>query len=234
MSYKNHAQMPNMGNDQTRAQFEKDYFKHLNYFRKGQLIRRHVLESLRWASRILNRDLLNGSGRSALDVGCAFGYGVDALRSLGYDTWGCDISSYGQKEARKRLDNNVFVVCDAQYNLPFARQFDLVTCFEVLEHLKNPESALRNLVGASLGIVLCTTPNKTVESVFKKIARNFDKTHINVKTPSEWNALIRKTTDFKRVEIECFVDSSFQFGNASIYKSIKLPFGMETRIVIER
>ncbi len=207
---------------------------YLNYSQKGHLIARHVLESLRWASSVLNQDLLNGVGKSALDVGCAFGYGVDVLNSLGYEALGTDISSYGLKQAKRYVKDNVFVVCDAEKSIPFTKRFDLVTCFEVLEHLPNPERALWNLYEASSDVVLCTTPNKTVEQVFKKLARNFDKTHINVKTPSEWDALIRRNLNCKRVVIESFVDSSFQFGNASFYKSFKLPFGMETRIAIEK
>jgi 2-polyprenyl-3-methyl-5-hydroxy-6-metoxy-1,4-benzoquinol methylase len=215
-------------------QFEKDYFTYLKYSMKGQLIARHVVESLRWGSKVLSRDLLNGSAKSALDVGCAFGYGVGALRSMGYVAWGTDISSYGLKQARKHLNENVFGVCDVQHSLPFSKRFDLVTCFEVLEHLENPARALENLFEVSGDVVLCTTPNKTVEQIFKKLARDFDKTHINVKTPSEWKKLIRENLNCKRVEVECFLDLSFQFANASFYKSFKLPFGMETRIIMEK
>jgi 2-polyprenyl-3-methyl-5-hydroxy-6-metoxy-1,4-benzoquinol methylase len=215
-------------------QFEKDYFSYLNYSKKGQLIARHVIESLKWASKTLNRDLLGGSGKSALDVGCAFGYGVGALRSLGYEAWGTDISSFGQMRAKKHLSDNDFVICDAQTNLPFSKRFDLVTCFEVLEHLESPARALQSLYEASDSVIVCTTPNKSVEQIFKKLSRGFDKTHINVKTPSEWEKLIRKTINCSRIEVECFVDSSFQFFNASFYKSLKLPFGMETRIIITK
>jgi len=223
-----------VGKSEPSLQFERDYFSYLNYSTKGLLIARHVLESLKWASKTLNQNLLSGSGKSALDVGCAFGYGVGALCSLGYETWGTDISSFGQMQAKKHLSDNDFVVCDAQTNLPFSKKFNLVTCFEVLEHLENPTQALQNLYEASDGVVVCTTPNKTVEQIFKKLARGFDKTHINVKKPSEWKELIRKTIPCSRVEVECFMDSSFQFSNASFYKSLKLPFGMETRIIITR
>ena len=226
--------MQNAGKSEPNLQFEKDYFSYLNYSTKGPLIARHVLESLKWASRTLNQDLLNGSGKSALDVGCAFGYGVGTLCSLGYEAWGTDVSFYGQMQAKKRLSESDFVACDAQTSLPFSKQFDLITCFEVLEHLENPARALRNLSAASNSVVLCTTPNKNVEQSFKKISPGFDKTHINVKTPSEWKKLIRETINCSRVVVECFVDSSFQFSNASFYKSLKLPFGMETRIIITK
>lgn len=213
-------------------QFEKDYFNYLKYSQKERLIKRHVFESLNWASKVLHADLLNGNNRNALDVGCAFGYGVNLLQSLGYDAWGVDVSSYGLAQGKERLNENVFVVCDAQENLPFRKNFNLITCFEVLEHLKNPSRALQNMYDSSDGIVLCTTPNKTVEKIVKRILKGFDKTHINVKTPSEWEELIRGTLKCKFVEIQCFVDSSFQIANASFYKSLKLLFGMETRILI--
>lgn len=175
---------------------------------------------------------MNGKNKTALDVGCAFGYGVGLMRSLGYEAWGTDISRHALMQGEERLKENVFIVCDAQQDLPFNKKFDLVTCFEVLEHLKNPANALQNMYDACDGMVLCTTPNKTVEKIMKKLLRGYDKTHINVKTPLEWEELIRKTLRCRFIAIECFVDSSFQVANTSFYKSLKLPFGMETRIII--
>ncbi len=214
--------------------FGKDYFNLLKYSKKEQLISRHVFECLKWAAKVTRVDLLNGRGRSALDVGCAFGYGVTLLQSLGYDAFGVDVSLYGLSQGKDRAAKNVFVACDVQENLPFREKFDLVICLEVLEHLKNPSKALKNMYDLSNDIVLCTTPNKTLEKVVKKVLKDFDQTHINVKTPSEWKELVRRTLKSKDVEIQSFVDSSFQVANASFYKSLKLPFGMETRIIIRK
>jgi len=213
-------------------EFKENYFNYLKYSRKEILISRHVHESLKWASKVLHRDLLDGTKKSALDVGCAFGYGVNLLRSLGYDAWGIDVSSYSLVQGKKRLNENMFVACDTQESLPFKKKFDLVTCFEVLEHLNDPSRALQNMYDSTDGVVLCTTPNQTFEKIVKKILKDFDKTHINVKTPSQWKELICRTLQCKFVEIQCFVDSSFQVANASFYKSFQLPFGMETRIII--
>jgi len=215
-------------------QFEKDYFDYLNYSQKEQMIKRHVLESLKWASKILHRDLLDGTGRTALDVGCAFGYGVNLLRSFGYDAFGTDISSYGLIQGKERLRENGFVVCDVQEGLPFSEKFDLVTCFEVLEHLKNPLSALQNMYESCNDVLLFTTPNKTTERIFKKMSRGFDKTHINVKTPSEWSEQIRNRLNCSFIRVDCFADSNFQVGNALLFKSFKVPFGMETRIIVKK
>ncbi|HLN46418.1 MAG: class I SAM-dependent methyltransferase [Chloroflexota bacterium] len=175
---------------------------------------------------------MRGTNKTSLDVGCAFGYGVHLMHQLGYDAWGVDISRHALVQGRKRLTDNVFVVCDSQKSLPFNEKFNLVTCFEVLEHLRNPENALQNMYNVSDSVILCTTPNKTIEKIMKKILRRYDRTHVNVKTPAEWESLIRKTLPCKFMKIECFMDSSFQFVNTSFYKSLRLPFGMETRIII--
>jgi len=215
-------------------QFEKDYFDYLNYSQKEQMIKRHVLESLKWASKILHRNLLDGAGRTALDVGCAFGYGVNLLRSFGYDAFGTDISSYGLIQGKERLGENGLVVCDVQVGLPFLGKFDLVTCFEVLEHLKSPLSAVQNMYESCKDVLVCTTPNKTTERIFKKMSRGFDKTHINVKTPSEWSEQIRNSLNCSFIKVDSFADSNFKVGNALLFKSFKVPFGMETRIIVKK
>src|SRR5665647_3833976 len=96
--------------------FEQDYFNGRKYSLKKELVKRHVLEVLRWASKTMDEDLLNGNGRRALDVGCAYGYTSRVLADLGYETFGVDISTYGTKEA-KPLSSSQFLVCDAQTNI---------------------------------------------------------------------------------------------------------------------
>src|SRR4030067_2798095 len=115
--------------DKPSMHFEKNYFNYLNYSQKEQMIKRHVLESLKWASKVLHRDLLNGTGRSALDVGCAFGYGVSLLNSLDYNALGTDISSYGLRQGKERLGERGFLVCDGQEHFPFRGKFVLVSFF---------------------------------------------------------------------------------------------------------
>jgi len=212
-------------------QFGKDYFDYLQYSGKEQIISSHISECLRWASKLTGINLLDGTGKSALDVGCALGFGVNLMHALGYNVVGTDVTSYGLLQGKETAKESLFVACDAQ-NLPFKNKFDLVTCFEVLEHLERPLRALQTLYDSSSGLVLLTTPNRTFERVVKKILKGFDKTHINVKTPAEWEALIRANLKCRFVKIQCFVDFSLKIGNVSFYRSLKLPFGMETRILI--
>ncbi|MEM3577072.1 MAG: class I SAM-dependent methyltransferase [Candidatus Bathyarchaeia archaeon] len=219
---------------ETLRKFGEEYFAHLKYPKREKAIKSHVLELLRWGSKNLGLNLLDGSGKSALDVGCAFGYGVSLLASLGYEAVGVDVSKFGVRQAKKRNRANDFAICDVQWNLPFKRKFDLVICLEVLEHLQNPLLALQNMYDVCDDIILCTTPNKTVERIVKKILKDFDKTHVNVKTPSEWERQIKNALGDSLVKVECFVDFTFSVADRLFFKSFRLPFGMDTRILIKK
>jgi ubiquinone/menaquinone biosynthesis C-methylase UbiE len=71
---------------------------------------------------------------STLDVGCAKGFLVKALAGLGVDALGIDPSSYAIEESPRdtmgRLSTGI-----AQSIFLGDNSFDIVTCFDVLEHI---------------------------------------------------------------------------------------------------
>jgi len=215
--------------------FGEEYFENLEYSKRELLIRNHVLEALRWGSKVSYSNLLDGQGKAALDVGCAYGYAVDILRSLCYETYGVDISGYSVKKA-KQLCSMDFLVCDMQKGLPFEKDtFDLLTCFEVLEHLTHPLSALENMFALCKGIMICTTPNRVVEKPVKKLVRDYDKTHISAKTQNEWEKYIKSLRP-SYFRIEPFFDANLKAADKLLFfKSFKIPyFGLNLRILIKK
>jgi len=217
-------------------QFEKEYFRGFKYSQRERLIKRYVLEVLKWGSEVSESNLLSGKGKTALDVGCAYGYAVDVLESYGYDAIGVDISKYSVKQAKKTCPTN-FVVCDVQKTFPFKNKvFDLVTCFEVLEHLTHPLEAIKNMFKSCKQIMICTTPNKAVERPIKEIVRDFDKTHISLKVPWEWKEHIQENLKCSLVEVEPFFDASLRVADKLLFfRSFKVPyFGLDIRILIKR
>jgi 2-polyprenyl-3-methyl-5-hydroxy-6-metoxy-1,4-benzoquinol methylase len=217
-------------------QFEKEYFRDFKYPQRERLIKRYVLEVLKWGSEVSESNLLSGKGKTALDVGCAYGYAVDVLESYGYDAIGVDISKYSVKQAKKTCPTN-FVVCDVQKTFPFKNKvFDLVTCFEVLEHLTHPLEAIKNMFKSCKQIMICTTPNKAVERPIKEIVRDFDKTHISLKVPWEWKEHIQENLKCSLVEVEPFFDASLRVADKLLFfRSFKVPyFGLDIRILIKR
>ena len=217
-------------------QFERDFFSGRRYALKKELVKRHVLEVVRWASKFSDSNLLVGDSKKALDVGCAYGYSSSVLESLGYETHGVDISSWGVKQAKANCDGS-FLVCDAQSRLPFREgTFDLITCFDVLEHLRSPFVALRNMLEVCRGSVVCTTPNKTVEKSVRRITRDLDETHVSVKSPAEWEKSIAEKMDYKMLKVETFYDINAKAANRLVlFRSFKMPkLGLTVRILVKK
>jgi SAM-dependent methyltransferase len=99
--------------------------------------------------------------RRALDVGCAKGYLVEALRERGIEAHGCDVSSFAVEHAAPGALGYVRLG-DLSRGLPYGDgEFDLVAALEILEHLppaRVPESLaeLRRVCG---GVLYATIPS---------------------------------------------------------------------------
>lgn len=73
-------------------------------------------------------------GGPVLDVGCAYGYMVQQLRSLGLDAWGIDVSDYAISQASE--DVKAYLSVGYGHQLPFQdNHFKTITCFGMLEHI---------------------------------------------------------------------------------------------------
>ena len=98
---------------------------------------------------------------SALDVGCAMGFLVEALRARGVAAWGCDLSAFAISQVS--ADTAAFcrvLPIGAPLPTDWPPRFDLVTCIEVLEHLPAQEAAgaIAWLCGLADDILFSSTP----------------------------------------------------------------------------
>jgi 2-polyprenyl-3-methyl-5-hydroxy-6-metoxy-1,4-benzoquinol methylase len=217
-------------------EFDKDYFSGRNYERKEKLVKRNFIEVIRWASRISGVDFTLGKGKRALDVGCAYGYTSEILKAWSYETCSVDLSKWGISQAKAGSGVD-FLVCDAQTMLPFRTDsFDLVTCFDVLEHLRFPEKAIRNMLESCKGTLICTTPNRRVEKPVRRITRDYDGTHVSVKSASEWKNTVKESGNCRLVRVETFYDVTAKLANSRVlFKSFKLPtLGLTVRILVTK
>jgi len=104
------------------------------------------------------------SGRRVLDSGCGTGYGVNELARSAAWVVGADIASEATDYARTHSAqiNTAYLQASAKA-LPFsAGAFDLVTAFEVIEHLASWRELLSEArrVLAPGGLFLVSTPNR--------------------------------------------------------------------------
>ena len=120
-----------------------------------------------------------------LDAGSGEGYGTAILASAGAaSAVGIDLDEESITHARERY-GQMFEAADIA-SLPFDNaSFDLVVCFETIEHLDDDVGALRELrrVLADDGLLIISTPNRDeylVENEFHK--REY--------APAEFDALL--------------------------------------------
>ncbi len=108
-------------------------------------------------------------GCRVLDVGCAAGaMGAAMLAAGATEVVGIEVHPPAAALARSRLTAVYGYDLDGLPVLPYPEgYFDVITCADVLEHLKDPAAALRHLSGwlAPGGRVVCSIPNVRHESV---------------------------------------------------------------------
>jgi len=167
-------------------QYDKEYFEDGQITGKSCYLNYHWMPELtiKMAHSIIKYIDIK-DGETVLDFGCAKGFLVRALRILGVDAYGCDISDY----AISSIDSETKPYCkiiEGDNMIPFEKNFDWIITKDVLEHI-NEEGV-----------------DKFLEEVYKKsdkmfhvipLADNndkfiipeyeFDKTHI-LKKSSDW------------------------------------------------
>ncbi|MFO0947257.1 MAG: class I SAM-dependent methyltransferase [Planctomycetota bacterium] len=101
-------------------------------------------------------------GARLLDFGCGSGRYLAKMRSLGWDVLGVDLSERAVKQARQAFDVPAVVGSIPSRDLP-ANSFDLITAWEVLEHLQRPRQALAGIRALLRhgGRLVLTVPNQT-------------------------------------------------------------------------
>ena len=124
-----------------------------------------------------------GEGAAWLDLGCAFGFLVDQARRAGFRAVGADVSCYALGESRRcHLDQRLDVVAALGESLPFAaRSFDIVTAFDILEHVPDPRRVLEEAVSLLRpgGLLVVTTPDPL------RFTED-ESTHVSEQVPSWW------------------------------------------------
>ncbi len=147
--------MTNLSND---LSFTGEYFIP---GKSGERIEADHIERYRFACK-------HAKGKSVLDIACGVGYsgpkfieagavsydGVDINEKLieyAKITYGSDLISYSVGDITT-FNNN--------------KMYDLITCYETIEHVKNFEAAIQNLHSLLKpgGILFISSPNRTVTS----------------------------------------------------------------------
>lgn len=124
-----------------------------NYFFKEHLARYKLV------TKYLNKN------HTILDFGCGNGYGTYYLSSYVKKSVGVDISYEAINQAAELYKSENLSYCLLNKNSwTLTDEFDVVTCFEVFEHVSDPVNILEK-INKSLkndGLLFISTPNKDV------------------------------------------------------------------------
>jgi ubiquinone/menaquinone biosynthesis C-methylase UbiE len=130
-----------------------------------------------------------------LDVGCGKGFFLKYAKKS-YETYGIDISEFAIEKSRERLDSPRLYVGDVTHLAFSAGYFDIVTCFDVLEHVDNPTTAVKECerVLAGNGLLIVSVPN--TESLGLKLNKQRwfgyrDPKHVSLLSTQEWVNLVQ-------------------------------------------
>lgn len=127
-----------------------------------------------------------------LDIGCAYGSFLNEVKDY-YNISGCDISEHAISIASKRIPDANLFVSDIN-NIPLNTKYDLITCFDIIEHVPKIDEALEQLkkLLADNAILCITVP--VYDTLVGKLVEKLDKdpTHIHKNSRYWWLELLKK------------------------------------------
>ncbi len=144
-----------------------------------------VYDNGRWLAffrAIAERMVADYAPCRSLDVGCAKGFLVEALRDLGVQADGFDVSPTAIAEVREDVQPYCRVGSADDDSL-YDGHYDVISCIEVLEHLPAEMGAqvIRLMCSHTDVVIFSSTPSTHVEP-----------THINVQPPEYWSSLFAR------------------------------------------
>ena len=140
----------------------------------GDVVYEHNAHWQDFFGSIADRLIADFTPKTSLDAGCAIGLLVEALRDRGVDAEGINFSEFAI--ARSRADIRAHLTVGSITD-PFQRRYDLITCFEVLEHLspQDADKAIANLCSFTDDLIVSSTP-----------VHYRDPTHTNIHPQEYW------------------------------------------------
>ncbi len=177
---------------------------------RGGLLEAEHVARYSWAAALV-RD------KRVLDAGCGTGYGSVLLAQAGAaEVVGVDIDADALEVARRSLPESVTLETADVLALPAELgEFDVIVCFEVIEHTDEPDRVLDQLAGTlrPSGILVISSPNRDVyppgnpyhkhefrpEELAEALAARFP--HVRILRQQDWLATgIFDNDDFARLD----------------------------------
>ena len=140
----------------------------------------------------------------ALDIGCGVGYGSYFLAQNGAEVTAVDYSEEAISLAGKHFPHErvKYLQDDAQTLLRVNDTYDIITAFEVYEHIHNPEGMLERvaqMLNRTNGYFYCSTPNTLFAPKLEDGVTPRNKYHVREYSEAEFLNSLKQ--HFAKVEI---------------------------------
>lgn len=148
----------------------------------------------KWRS-FLRKILKFRSNGNLLEVGCGFGLFLKEAREH-FTCVGCDISDYAVGQARKRLPDDVPLYSGVLGQVDIHMMFDVIVCFDVLEHIADLKTALDNIEHLLHpgGLLVFTVPVYDGPVGYLVQTMDQDETHVHKEDRYFWLKCLNGTT----------------------------------------
>ncbi len=131
-----------------------------------------------------------------LDAGCGAGYGCDLLSRVAQKIIGVDYSQEAIDYAKKHYScPNLKLRTMNLLALDFNEDtFDLVTCFEVIEHIREDHTLLKKIshILKPNGVLVMSTPNQLTDRLHMKSMNTKTLSHINLMSPKKFRTRLSR------------------------------------------
>jgi SAM-dependent methyltransferase len=159
-------------------------------YAEGEITYEHSPHWLGFFGTIADRLIEDFHPATTLDAGCAIGLLVEALRDRGVNAEGIDFSEFAI--AGSRDDIRPFLTVGS-ITEPLSKSYDLITCFEVLEHMtpQDADQAIANLCASTVELIVSSTP-----------LHYRDPTHTNIHPQEYWTERFARYGFIRDVEYD--------------------------------
>ena len=189
---------------------------------KQKIERGHHKEFLKWLKAS------NSPKGTLLDLGCSTGEFINEVQKLGWKVWGNDFDRKAIEVAREAfgLKNVYSLNFDDFFKILNLPKFDIVTFFEVLEHVDDPPQFVKNvgMLTRDNGLVVMSTPSRE-RMLVNNLKADFPLHHL-----TRWNEVAAQNlfTRFGFTMVKAQYVEQFKFLRDSLAESLRFGFVQKT------
>jgi len=151
--------------------------------------------------------------KKVLDIACGSGYGTNYLSAFAKDILGVDVDKKTIEYCRLKYSRkNLHFKLTEKENTekPFLDKFDVIVCFETIEHIKDYKNFLFRLKQylKERGVLILSTPNN-----FRRINPPKNKFHIREFDTLEFTKIIKDVFNDAKISVFGQVKTNFKRSN---------------------